>query len=71
MAKSRRLKLADVEDEFLRSGFLAEVDTDGAVESFAANNDIGWSVQQVCVPPPTPKLPGVVFYFYFTLYLEG
>lgn len=69
VAKSRRLKLADVEDEFLRSGFLAEVDTDGAVESFAANNDIGWSVQQVCVPPPLPL--GVIFILFYIWRADG
>lgn len=47
VGKSRRIKPSEVDDEFLRAGFLPEVEEDGAVESFVVNEANKWTAQQV------------------------
>lgn len=48
--QSRRVQLEDVQDEFLKKGWLeAEAREDGLIESFVVSVN-GWSVRQVCSP---------------------
>lgn len=41
------MKLTEVEDDFLKTGFLPEVEADGAIEAYVINNDNKWSAHQV------------------------
>ena len=39
--------MAQVEDEYLKTGWLPEAETDGLVEAVAISKDGGWTASQV------------------------
>jgi hypothetical protein len=45
--QSRRIKPSEVEDEYLRCGFLSEVEDDGAIESYVINEANKWTARQI------------------------
>ncbi|KAA8894267.1 hypothetical protein FN846DRAFT_431467 [Sphaerosporella brunnea] len=48
VGKSRRLGLEDVEDEFLKTGWLLEEGSEASfVESFVVSGEHGWTAQQI------------------------
>ncbi|KAI9834748.1 MAG: hypothetical protein M1819_002834 [Sarea resinae] len=56
--KSRWITLEEVDDEFLKKGWLAEIQENGAIESFVESLDSGWTADQDLAPDiyETPAL---------------
>lgn len=47
VGKSRRLKLSEVSEGFMRDGFTEELNGEGLIESHVENSDNDWIAQQV------------------------
>jgi len=48
MGKSRRVKLAEIEDEYLKTGWPEELVEEGLIESFVMSEENAWVATQVC-----------------------
>lgn len=48
MGKSRRVKLAEIEDEYLKTGWPEELVEEGLIESFVISEENAWVATQVC-----------------------
>jgi hypothetical protein len=48
MGKSRRVKLAEIEDEYLKTGWPEELVEEGLIESFVMSEENAWAATQVC-----------------------